>query len=65
VAMIEKYYSDARSKDFETALTSGYRKVSATPVNFIEPKLNVGSSKIEKSEKLDIKTRSKPVRKKT
>lgn len=26
VAMIERYYSDARTKDFEEALTSGYRK---------------------------------------
>jgi hypothetical protein len=24
--MIEKYYSDARSSDFEVALTEGYRK---------------------------------------
>jgi hypothetical protein len=26
--MIENYYSDARSKDFEDALTSGYRRQS-------------------------------------
>jgi integrase len=29
VAMIETYYSDARSKDFEDALTSGYRRQSS------------------------------------
>jgi integrase len=28
VAMIERYYSDARTQDFEAALTSGYRKNS-------------------------------------
>lgn len=28
VAMIERYYSDARSQDFEHALTTGYRRVA-------------------------------------
>lgn len=32
VAMIERYYSDARPKDFEDALTEGYRKTSRSAI---------------------------------
>ena len=33
VAMIERYYSDARPKDFEDSLTEGYRKTSRMAVS--------------------------------
>jgi integrase len=32
VAMIERYYSDARPKDFEDALTEGYRRTSRSAI---------------------------------
>jgi integrase len=54
-AMIEKYYSDARSSDFEVALTEGYRKneksseLSTKVLNTERSKVN---SKLGKSSKL-------------
>ena len=30
--MIERYYSDARPKDFEDALTDGYRRTSRSAI---------------------------------
>ncbi len=32
VAMIERYYSDARPKDFEDSLTEGYRRISRSAI---------------------------------
>jgi integrase len=54
VAMIETYYSDARSKDFEDALTSGYRRQS--------PKSSLGEKTPQTSTSVTLDLASEPTK---
>ena len=49
--MIETYYSDARNKDFEDALTKGYRKEASTSTKTPIKKTRKTATKIQKSKK--------------
>ena len=47
VAMIERYYSDARPKDFEDSLTEGYRKTSRMAVSKEKVVVSAKSAKVK------------------
>jgi site-specific recombinase XerD len=51
VSMIETYYSDARNKDFEDALTKGYRKEASSSTKTPIKKTRKTATKTQKSKK--------------